>query len=56
MKTRELCGLAIVTLFIGGLLNISWVALFGIAGIGICALTFEFVSNTIKQDNIRRFE
>ena len=56
MKTRELCGLAVVALFVGGLVNISWVALLGISGIGLSALVFEFISNTVKQDSIRRFE
>ena len=53
MKTRELAGLAVVALFIGGLLNISWVALIGISGIGICALVFEFITNAIRQDSLR---
>ena len=43
MKNREIAGLAVIGLFFGGLMGISFWALLGMTSIGITALVFEFV-------------
>jgi hypothetical protein len=43
MKNRDIAGLAVIGLFLGGLMGISFWALLGMTAIGIIALVFEFV-------------
>ncbi len=43
MKNRDIAGLAVIGLFFGGLLGISFWALLGMTTIGLTALVFEFV-------------
>lgn len=43
MKNRDIAGLAVIGLFFGGLMGISFWALLGMTSIGITALVFEFV-------------
>jgi CHASE3 domain sensor protein len=43
MKNRDIAGLAVIGLFFGGLMGISFWALLGMTTIGLTALVFEFV-------------
>jgi hypothetical protein len=43
MKNRDIAGLAVIGLFCGGLMGISFWALLGMTTIGLTALVFEFV-------------
>jgi hypothetical protein len=43
MKNRDIAGLAVIGLFLGGLMSISFWALLGMTTIGLTALVFEFV-------------
>jgi F0F1-type ATP synthase assembly protein I len=43
MKNRDIAGLAVIGLFLGGLMGISFWALLGMTVIGLTALVFEFV-------------
>jgi xanthine/uracil permease len=51
LKTKDIAALAIIALFVGGLIGISWWALAGITLIGVTGITFEFVSTVIREEN-----
>ncbi len=51
MKNRDIAGLAVMGLFIGGLVDISFWALLGMTSIGITALVFEFVMRMEASSN-----
>jgi hypothetical protein len=50
-KTRDVSFLAIIALFVGGLIGISWWALAGITLIGVTGITFEFLTILIRKEN-----
>lgn len=51
LKTRDVAALAIIALFVGGLIGISWWALAGITLIGVTGITFEFLTTVIREEN-----
>jgi hypothetical protein len=51
MKNRDIAGLAVIGLFIGGVMGISFWALLGITSIGLTALIFEFVMRLEASNN-----
>ena len=51
LKTREVAALAIIALFVGGLIGISWWALIGITLIGVSGFTFEFLTTLIREEH-----
>ena len=51
MKNRDIAGLAVIGLFFGGLMGISFLALLGMTSIGITALVFEFVMRLEASSN-----
>jgi hypothetical protein len=51
LKTRDVAALAIIALFVGGLIGISWWALAGITLIGVTGITFEFLTTLIRAEN-----
>jgi hypothetical protein len=51
LKTRDVAALAIIALFVGGLIGISWWALIGITLIGVSGFTFEFLTTVVREEN-----